>query len=181
VYFSEKLDKNINNFLSTLIVNDHLAPEPNGNVKTTAHMGNILADVEGFRETFGSLLVKYVIGYANLLGKEVKKVNFNRVWVNEVFKGASAKIHTHENVNLKNHLVAIFYYKVPKYSSHYVIVHDKECLSRDIMYYSMFDKSYIKIETGDLIIHDSKIPHGISEHSSDESRISFIFDINISE
>lgn len=181
LYHSEKFDQKLNQLLSELKMNGHISPEPYGNTKSTCGLDNKLLQLEPeFTDIFKPLITRYAKGYANLIGRKINDVLLVRAWVNEVHRGASAAVHTH-NFPICD-IVAIFYYKAPHNSSHFVVVHNKDTnYLSTINDFSMADKSYIRVASGDLILHDKLMPHGISEHLSDESRIAFVFDLKFIE
>ena len=102
------------------------------------------------------------------------KILYSEMWVNKMFKNSSVNCHRH---NPLYDYVGIFYYKVPPNSGDLIILKEhiygvfKE-KNKDISY-------FMKINTGDLIIHPTNVPHAVSEHLNDDPRISFIFNFSI--
>jgi hypothetical protein len=172
-YFSPELDQNLKSMF--LDFPENKVGEAKGRTKSTGAYPNHLLKVGKFRETFESLIISYATVYASLIGKISNKIIISRVWANEIYKGTSGLVHNHLDCDG----IAVFYYKAPKNSSHFVIVHSEITKGLDIENYSLYEKSYIKVEDGDLILHDSKTYHGVSEHLSDESRICFVFNFKI--
>lgn len=176
LFIDKKFDDKIKNLLKNVSFDENKAQEKNGLAKSTTHLPNVLFQIDNFTEIMEKFLFPYVAQYSQLIKKEpVKNITVQRCWINEMFKGSSGKIHYHQNCNI----VAIFYYQVPKNSSHLVLIESFENGKNYIEDYSFEEKSYIKISEGDLIIHKNDLYHGVSEHKSEESRICFVFDLLI--
>lgn len=172
-YYSTEFDQNLKILLNNTKFS--VVDESRGLSKTTCNELSILPNLKNFREIFEPILFFYINFYVELSGQNKKNVIFTRMWVNEIFKGCSGTLHDHKNCDG----VAVFYYKVPKNSSHFVVVHPPITKGVYIDNYSLYEKSYIRVEEGDLIIHNSQTYHGVSEHLSDDSRICFVFDFKI--
>jgi hypothetical protein len=174
-YFSKELDDVVKDFLmkyfSTVI-------EQVGYAKCTIEYREEFLKETNF-DKLVEILSKKILECKVLFGKEnADFILLRDFWINEVFKGCSGKIHAHgTQYDAKENSVAIFYYKVPKNSSHFVIIED-DAFDREkleVEEYSFHEKSNIKVNEGDLIVHSSDLLHGVSEHQSDESRICFVF------
>jgi hypothetical protein len=75
-----------------------------------------------------------------------------------MFKGSSVEPHTHSF----NGFVAVYYLHIPEHSGQLVI-----------------NGEQLYCKTQDLVIHHSDVIHSVSEHLSDEPRISLIFEATL--
>jgi hypothetical protein len=108
--------------------------------------------------------------------KEIKysKVIFYRVWANILYKNSSGGCHFHDGPHSGT---AIFYFNVPENGSKLIIL---KHFIRGLVNETHKDISqYITVETGDLVLHDKKTFHAVSEHMSDIPRICFVFDYKL--
>lgn len=181
-YFSDELNQSIDNFLKNDSLSLGSISERNGKAKTTSHIddGKILFSILGFDRIY-SEVSNSLLKTKHIFNKEnCNKILYTRIWMNEMFKNSSGKIHTHDG---DNDGVAIFYYKAPKNSGRFVIVDEENFIEEklNIDEYSHNELSFIKVSDGDLLVHNSSLPHGVSEHLSDETRICFIFNFKFIE
>jgi len=108
------------------------------------------------------------------LGSKKEKILYTRIWSNKIYRDCSGRCHTHGGINDGS---AIFYYKCPDNSSDLIILKNKiDGLVKDE--HKNISK-HIKVESGDLIIHDKNVPHAISKHMNDDPRICFVFDFKL--
>ena len=185
LYFSEELEQSTKSLLKNDELLNEEITERNGKAKTTSHVddGKFILSMPGFNKLY-SQISQVLMKTKILFNREnCSRILYTRIWANEMFKNSSGKVHVHQG---DNDGVAIFYYKAPKHSSHFVVVDEEKFLqdSRDhvnINEYEMCDLSYIKVNEGDLIVHSLSLPHGVSEHLSDETRICFIFNFKFIE
>ncbi len=104
--------------------------------------------------------------------KTATKIEFTRTWANVMFYGCEGSCHSHP---LDIDGVAIFYIKAPNNSSELVFINN----GIEGSFINQYSESQIrkqKVKEGDLIIHDPLIPHAVSKHLSQESRICFIYE-----
>jgi len=177
-YFCSDFDHNLKEMFLTQKIEQAVSKEQTGVAKSTSSWScpnsGVLVNVDGFKKIYPDLLTPFFSLFGELLsGEKNKKFYLTRVWANEMFEGCSGKIHNHTDTDA----VAIFYYKAPKNSSHFVIVDPVDEKKDDVEQYDMSEKTYIKINEGDLLIHSGKIFHGVSEHKSRDSRICFVFNL----
>jgi hypothetical protein len=148
--------------------------EQRGKAYSTCKFGNdVLLKLDGI-----DILLKYISNIIlrehNITNGMYREVVFNRAWANKIFKNCSGVCHVH---NGPNDGTAIFYFSVPDDGSNLIVLKHpidgvvKEC-HKDI-------SKYIKVETGDLVIHKQDVPHAVSEHMSDLPRICFVFDYSL--
>ena len=181
-YYSKELDNAVKDFLMKFYTEN--VPEKVGRGKCTV----------GFLQEY--IKVKEFVKLSEIISEKILEAKFifskndsdfivyTNAWINEVYKGSSGKIHSHESTYPHSiDGVAIFYYKVPEKGSHFIVV-DENCFKEENLHvedYTFHEKSNLKVHTGDLIIHDSNLLHGVSEHQSDESRICFVFNFKFAK
>ena len=126
----------------------------------------------------GGNLVKWVeekiLESAEPLGFTSNKIKFGRTWVNMMFEGCEGACHDHTDADSG---VAIFYANVPANSSDIVFI-DGGTNNTHIRDYSPEKCFPIKLNSGDLIIHDPLLPHAVSKHNNQEPRICLIFEFS---
>jgi hypothetical protein len=139
--------------------------EQEGSALTTSGMNSeIVLSMPGVENLISWIEKSLVDTSSNFANDKVKGVRFTRAWMNKMFKGCSGKIHTHWNPEKKESgVVSIFYFDVPENGSKLLVHLDG-------------NEQEIEVHTGDLIMHDDKLPHSVSEHKNDKPRICIIFE-----
>ena len=97
-----------------------------------------------------------------------------RCWSNLMYKGSSGRTHNHYTNS--THCVGVFYVNCPPNSADIVFV--KEKTSDYVTDYNEKNSYSITPRSGDLIIHDPIMNHGVSEHKNDEPRVCIIIDVH---
>ncbi len=100
------------------------------------------------------------------------KIEFSRTWINLYFYGCEGTCH-HHPTDIDG--VGIFYIKVPSNSSQLVFIRDGIDGTK-INQYPPEQLAFQPVVQGDLIIHNPKVPHAISQHKAHDSRICFIYE-----
>jgi len=103
---------------------------------------------------------------------------FESIWANRNFKGSTVKVHRHPK-NLEN--VCIFYIDVPEKDCADLVVVKSGVPQTLLDNYPESEKVYIKVKTGDLIMHSPDVLHAVSEHKSDYPRTCIILNYFIKE
>jgi len=103
-----------------------------------------------------------------------KELQITRMWMNRIWKGASAATHFH---GLRpDEGVGIFYVDVPEgNSSDLVVIYSGEA-GLAIEEYQPEELQYMNVKTGDLILHDMMLPHAVSQHNNRKPRTALIFE-----
>lgn len=106
------------------------------------------------------------------------KVVMTNMWMNKIYLNSKVRCHTHEKrENIKSG-VAIFYLNAPKNGSKLIIL--KNDIGNNFVTDEHLDIShYLKVDSGDLIIHSSDVPHAVSTHLNIEPRICLVFDFSL--
>lgn len=114
-----------------------------------------------------ALSVSDYFGYPN-----AKDVTFFRAWTNKIYKGCSGNVHDHDP---NSHAMAVFYPLAPEDSADFGLVKDgwAHAKNHEIKPENI---SWQNIKEGDLIFHETRAWHTVSEHKSDEPRIVFVME-----
>jgi hypothetical protein len=104
------------------------------------------------------------------------KVTFVQGWTNRSFKGSMNNCHLHSPVSTG---CAIFYQNVPQPSPSDLVLVKNGKDETPLTSYEKKDCFRIKVKTGDLVIHHSSIPHGISKHKNANPRTCIVFNFKL--
>ena len=172
LYESLRLKKSIDEvFNLEQVLNASGIQEQNGKIVSTIGLGSEyvinLQDIFPLLTFISSIILKVIYGDENTS----QKIYYRRMWMNKMYKDCSVKCHDHLGMSDGT---AIFYYEVPVDGGELIIL--KNSIDEDISSEHDDIAHYMKVETGDLIIHRCDVPHAISKHMSNNPRISFIFD-----
>jgi len=105
-----------------------------------------------------------------------KTIKFTNGWVNRFFKGFMYNCHFHHP---DSDGCAIFYQNVPQPNSSDLVLVRGGNDETPLTSYEKKNCFRIKVATGDLIMHHSSIPHGISKHNNDDPRTCIIFNFKL--
>ena len=105
-----------------------------------------------------------------------KTVILTNGWANRLFKGFTYNCHFHHP---DSDGCVIFYQDVPIIEASDLVLVRGGNDETPLTSYEKKDCFRIKVKTGDLIIHHSSIPHGISKHKSDNPRTCIIFNFKL--
>jgi len=107
---------------------------------------------------------------------DAKTVIFINGWTNRFFKGNMCNCHFHHP---DSDGCAIFYKDVPITDASDLVLVRGGKDETPLTSYEKKDCFRIKVKTGDLIIHHSSIPHGISKHKNDNPRTCIVFNFKL--
>ena len=128
-----------------------------------------LSNLKNYESLFDYISQIIVKNYYN---NKVKKILYKRIWVNIMFKECHVKCHVHDG---ESEGTAIFYYDVPENGSQLLIMKEDIGLKEVTEEYKDITE-YVKVESGDLIIHPNNVPHAVSKHMNSNPRICVVFD-----
>lgn len=151
------------------------APEAQGRALSSVSSKNKLFNFPWFYN-FIIHLSPYIENSMNFFNLEGKNLKIKRAWVNKIFKGCKGTNHSHGVDNCD--LVCIYYYSSPENSSQLILNNFKFFNVTDDLIPEEL-KYYIKVKTGDLVVHRPGTFHAVSEHKSDEPRICFVVELKI--
>ena len=141
---------------------------------STCRLGSqILYDIENINPLL-EYIKEVILDVNNKEEKKYSKVIFYRAWANILYKNSSGRCHYHDGPHSGT---AIFYFNVPENGSKLIIL--KHYIDKLVDETHKDISKYITVETGDLVLHDKKTFHAISEHMSDTPRICFVFDYKL--
>ena len=134
----------------------------------------LFKDVEGiepFKNWFEeqALDVSEYFGYPRATG-----LTYFRAWTNKIFKGCSGNVHDHDP---NSHAMAVFYPLVPENSSDFGLVKDGWAHAKN---HEIKPENIIwqNVKEGDLLFHETRAWHTVSEHKSDTPRIVFVIEFS---
>ena len=159
IYSSNKINESMDYLLNLPL---RRPDEPAGTVLSSVGAN---FDMSGLPEfyNFYSWLVGQISSINHTFTSNVGNIEFSRTWVNRMFKHSTGNCHTHPD-NIDG--VAVFYTKIPDNSANLVLVHDD-------------DQLIIPPKEGMLVIHNSDVPHAVSEHLSESPRECIISEFKI--
>jgi len=116
-----------------------------------------------------------------------QSVDLNIDWMNIMYENSFGNCHTHHDINeldTKRKIVAIFYLQAPSNSAKLLAIKNtKDYSSMGVSPFTIADDEIIPIDvnTGDLIIHKTDMPHAISKHNNIEPRICLVMEFSFNE
>lgn len=116
----------------------------------------IVLEMPGLQKLIYWIAERQIEYSSEFTSKKVQTVKFERAWLNRMFKGCEVQSHTYKYFD---GVVSIFYFDVPENSAKFLVENDE-----------------IEVSTGNLIMHDSKLPHAVSKHMNDSPRTCIIFE-----
>lgn len=174
LFANESIKNSIEFVFSLEEVRETIDQSQIGNAFTTCnHFDKFpLTDMPG-TEQLSEWVAKRILESGKHFGFEnTSKVEFTRTWINLYFYGCEGTCHRHPT-DIDG--VAIFYPKVPAHSSELVFVRNGIDGTR-INQYSNNDLIFQPVTQGDLVIHNPSIPHAISKHNNQDTRVCFIYE-----
>ena len=99
-------------------------------------------------------------------------ITYFRAWSNKIFKGCSGNVHDHDP---DSHAMAVFYPLAPENSADFGLVKDGVAHQRnhEILPENL---SWQNVKEGDLLFHETRAWHTVSEHTADTPRIVFVME-----
>jgi hypothetical protein len=173
IYSKKSLKNSIDDLFNSDIVLTYgsQSPEQVGKAYSTCSLDDTLIfnleDISSLLDYVADIILKTF--YFDYALKE--KIVYTRIWANKIYENCSGECHIHDG---NNDGTAIFYYDVPENSSELIILKESICGLVDNSHKNI--SHYIKVKTGDLIIHEKHVPHAVSKHLNVRPRICFIFD-----
>lgn len=156
------------------------SPEKNGEgVSTCGLSKRYITNIKNINPLLNYISECILKTYFKLQTFENKKIIFTRMWMNKIYFGCSGKCHVH-NSKYSNSGTAIFYSHVPENASDLIIL-KKDIGRKNITKIHESISHYLKVKSGDLIIHSPSVPHGVSQHNNKEPRICFVFDFHLED
>jgi hypothetical protein len=108
-----------------------------------------------------------------ILGHAIDTVTITRTWANIMVKGNTGQVHNHDSSYPQG--IALFYCQVPPNSSDLVLV-ENAVSDSELSDYDPAHCLALNVAQGQLIIHTSKILHGLTEHLSDIPRLVWVIE-----
>jgi len=124
-------------------------------------------------EPLKSWMTERILEVAEFYGHPgASNIKFYRSFANKMWPGSAGNIHSHGK---EGHGVSIFYFQQPKNGSDLVLVNNS--FTGDTLdSHPEEDLHYVNVTQGDLVIHDTTLPHGVSLHKGDSPRIVLVFE-----
>ena len=176
----ETFDKHSGMFLKQMLnlsisvpMQDHV--QSRGEATTTVQSADIFRNLPGFR-LLQSALMNYLEEAKHILFPESSgKLELIRAWANIMHKGSTTVSHHHQ-VQADPYMVCIFYLEAPAQSAQLAIINDStqnlECID-----FPEEKLHYISPHPHMLLCHRNHITHAVSEHLSDDRRISIMLEM----
>ena len=105
-------------------------------------------------------------------------LRYLRSWSNKMFKDSEGLVHAHSHTDFIDSItefVAIFYVQASPESANLIFVKDGKFNTR----YTDYPTDHlhpIMCQSGNLIVHDTKICHSVGQHTEDEPRVCFVLE-----
>lgn len=102
-----------------------------------------------------------------------------KCWANRMHKDSHGMVHIHGDDTVKDINVLIVYYNIPPNSGNLVLVDPKHRNVSELIFDEDIpeeDKKIIEVSEGLCVLHDCRLPHGVSKHNADEHRDSIIIE-----
>ena len=155
----------------------YVTSEQTGNARTTVNEPyRSVRTLRGVYFLMSSLYPYFIEAKEQVLGDTSTYLRFGRAWVNYMFKGCGGYAHTHNP--RESDLVGIFYMSVPSGSGELVII-DSELTGVHEKQIDASKKYNIKPTQHSFVCHTSTVNHAITDHQSDEDRISIIIEAKL--
>tara|TARA_B110000503_G_scaffold68570_1_gene107054 strand:- start:7349 stop:7945 length:597 start_codon:yes stop_codon:yes gene_type:complete len=164
--------------LDTLFTNPDLDPnlvDQNGKGLSTFTVPKYkLFEVNGI-DLFKQWFTDRALETAEYFGHtDATAIVINRAWSNKIWKGCSGNVHDHDP---ESHAMAVFYPLAPEGSADLAFVRDgvdharnHEVLSENL--------AWQDVREGDVLFHETRAWHTVSEHSADSPRIVFVIEFS---
>lgn len=127
--------------------------------------------IEPFKKWFEeqALTVSDYFGHPNATG-----VTYFRAWTNKIFKGCSGNVHDHDP---DSHAMAVFYPLAPENSADFGLVKDgwAHAKNHEIPVENI---AWQNVKEGELLFHETRAWHTVSEHQSETPRIVFVIEFS---
>lgn len=125
--------------------------------------------IEPFKQWFTSQALD-VCAYFDKPG--ATGITFYRAWANKIFKGCSGNVHDHDP---ESDAMAVFYPLAPEGSADFGLVKDGWAHARN---HEILPENiaWQNVKEGDLLFHETRAWHTVSEHTADSPRIVFVME-----
>ena len=174
IYLETKLNDLIHTMLNSEYANEQRVIEGVGNVVTTNGMDSNLTDYDESTKIV-DWIKNQILAIEKFNSFKIENIKSTRSWVNKMEKGSEGLVHTHKT---DANVVAIFYLSNSENGSNLVVTKNtKENIS--YLECDETDVSIIETNTGDLILHESNIPHAVSLHQGKTPRICLVFEFEV--
>lgn len=133
-----------------------------------------LMDVPGIAH-FEKFFTEKAIEACEIFGKPgATGVRINRCWTNKIWKGCSGNVHDHDP---ESDAIAVFYPLAPGNSADLGLVRNtRNHATNDEI--KEGDVVWQNIKEGDLVLHETRTWHTVSEHKDEHPRIVFVLEFS---
>ena len=167
------------NGLEKLFSDPNLCPcldDQNGEGVSTFRLKDyfLFKDVDGI-DDFKNWFEEQALTVADYFNKPgATGLKYFRAWTNKIYKGCSGNVHDHDP---DSDAMAVFYPLVPENSADFAFVKDGWPHARNHEI-SLENICWQGVKEGDLIIHETRAWHTVSEHKADSPRIVFVIEFS---
>ena len=174
IYLETKLNDLVFTLLNNEFAKNNHAIEGVGNVVTTVDMDVNLTDYDELNKLV-DWIKNQILSIQKFNSLKVENIKSTRSWVNKMETGSEGLVHTHSD---EANVVAIFYLSNSEKGSNLVVTKNtKENIS--YLECDETDVSITETQTGDLILHESNVPHAVTIHQSKKPRICLVFEFKV--
>ena len=149
-----------------------------GEATTTVNLPKIFRDLPGFRLLLNILMPSIEEARNGIFPNANGKLELIRGWANVMHKGSTTVSHIHDPMKNDPCLVCIFYLEAPTNSAQLVII-DDDASNLECVDFPSEKLHYIPVHPNMLVCHTDDVNHAVSEHLSDDRRISIMFEMKI--
>ena len=172
LYRSTEILENLERIFNSLDESKILENQIGRGVSTFNYPQHRMLDINGI-EPLKKWMTERILEVADFYGHPgASTIEVYRSFANKMWPGSSGNIHAHGK---EGHGVALFYFQQPKNGSDLVLVNNS--FTGDTLdNHPAEDLYYMNVTQGDLVIHDTTLPHGVSLHKGDSPRIVLVFE-----
>lgn len=174
IYKNKELVEGLDFLFSQSNLDPYLEDQNGKGLSTFRVPGYWLFDVRGI-ELFQKWFKIQALEVSDYFGQpNATDIKIFRCWTNKGWKGYSGNVHDHDP---DSHAMAVFYPLAPEGSADFGLVKDgwAHAKNHEILPENI---AWQNIKEGDLIFHETRAWHTVSEHKSDNPRIVFVIEFS---
>jgi len=172
IYKSPELSQGLDNLFSNPDLDPCLEDQNGKGISTFRVPGYWLLDVPGIKPFESWLKIKLLEASEYFGHPGAVDVSFFRCWTNKIWKGCSGNVHDHDP---DSDGIALFYPLAPDSSADLAFVKDGWAHARNHEILSE-NLAWQNVKEGDLLLHETRAWHTVSEHNHEMPRIVFVLE-----
>jgi hypothetical protein len=174
IYKRKELVEGLDELFARPDLDPNLLDQNGKGVSTFRVPGYWLMDVKGI-ESFYQYLKEKALEVADYFGHtNAKDITIFRCWTNKIWEGCSGNVHDHDP---ESHVIALFYPLAPGNSADLGFVRDtrNHASNHEILPQNL---EWQNVKEGDLLFHETRAWHTVSEHKNKDPRIVFVIELS---